>query len=287
MSLGDPQEPISYAVTLAAANELKAKVEASKVVGHHGEAGRARENILREFLASFCPRGFGLETGFVFDANARVSRQQDIIIYRRSSHPIFNVGGVQYFPIESVAAVLEVKSGLNSRKALNDALNCIASVKELDRTGKGLNYIIAGDTQRALDLNRHEHQVFSAVIMMGGLTDSNALDVVAQWCRDHDRKQWPNNVASAFDYSIYYETPGDMPRSNTMAAEAICMTSLEDNVGGTMPILDSLGQLISFLRVTPYVDFRPYNYFPKLNGMGICISFPNTTSPRGEHEVLG
>lgn len=261
MTAEDSGPPISYAVALAAAEELKAKVDAAKVIPHRGEVGRARENILREFLVSFCPRGFEFGTGFVFDATGRISRQQDIVIYRNSYHPIFNVGGIANYPVESVVAVIEVKSVLDSRMSMNDALDCIAWVKRLDRTGNGKNYVVAGGMQLVLDPKLHEHQVFSAVVMLGGMKSSATIKVITDWCRSQNRAQWPNSVVSAFEYSAYYDTPGELPRSNTMLARGIA-SSQRDYPGNTVPILDFLGQIISFLRVTPVIDFRPSNYFP-------------------------
>jgi hypothetical protein len=257
----DAQGPISYAVALAAATELKARVEATKIIRHPGEVGRARENVLREFLVSFCPRGFEFGTGFVFDAAGNMSRQQDIVIYRNSYQPVFNVGGIQNFPVECVVAVIEVKSSLNSQAPMNDALDGIATVKSLDRTGNGRNYVVAGGMQLVLNPKLHEHQIFSAVVMLGGMRSSRAIEIAAEWCRSHDRTLWPNGIVSAYEYSAYYDTPSDIPRSNTMMAQGI-VSSVLGHSANTVPILDFLGQLISFLRVTPIIDFTPSNYFP-------------------------
>ena len=193
----------------------------------------------------------------MFDARGNISNQQDIVIFRNSYYPIFNIGGLQHFPVESVVAVLEVKSALGGRE-LSHALDCIASVKELDRTGGGINYIVAGGMQLVLDPNMHEHQIFRAVVGMSGMSSSATTRSVAEWCRGHERTQWPNGVVSAFDYSVYYDTPGDLPRSNPMLSRGLC-SSIPDHAENTVPILDFLGQLISFLRVAPVVDFRPTN----------------------------
>ena len=204
MTENDALQPISYPVALAAAAGLKAELEATKIIRHPGEVGRSRENLLREFLASFCGQDFQFDTGFVFDAHGRMSRQQDIVIYRNSYHPIFKVGRINHFPIESVAAVIEVKSTLGSRNAMNDAMDNIASVKALDRTGKGKNYVVARGRPEVLDPNQHEHQVFSAIAMLGGMGGAAAVSTVADWCESHERSQWPNGIVSAFEYSIFY-----------------------------------------------------------------------------------
>lgn len=263
MSADNTQTPVSYAVALAAAAELQARIEATRIIGHPAEVGRARENILRQFLVSFCPKGFEFGSGFVFDAHGDMSRQQDIVVYRDSYHPIFNVGGVLYFPVESIAAVIEVKSSLGGRERLNDALDCIASVKKLDRTGNGLNYVVAGGTKAVLDPGIHEHQIFSAVAStLSGMPSRTAVETFAQWCESHDRSCWPNWFTSAFDYSIYFDAPGDLPRCNPMVAQGV-VSSVISHPENTVPVLDFLGQLLSFLRISPIIDFRPINYFPQ------------------------
>lgn len=143
-----------------------------------------------------------------------------------------------------------------------DAMDSIASVKTLDRTGKGKNYIVAGGRQEVLDPNLHEHQVFSAITMLGGMGGATAVSIAADWCESHERSQWPNGIVSTFEYSIFYDTPGELPRSNTMYARGIGSSQPSHPENTAVPILDFLGQLISFLRVTPIIDFKPYNYFP-------------------------
>ena len=263
MDKNDTHQSVSYAVALAAANELRDTIEATKVIEHPTEVGRARENVIRNFLASFCPKDFEFGSGFVFDTHGSISRQQDIVVYRDSYHPIFNIGGIGYFPVESVAAVMAVKSSLGSRSVLNDALDSLASVKKLDRTGGSLNYVVADDARALLERQVHEHQIFSAVVTtMSGLYSPIAVEATAQWCESHDRTQWPNWLTSAFDYSIYYDTPGDLPRCNSMFAQGI-VSSVINHKESTVPILDFLGQLLRFLWMSPIIDFRPANYLPQ------------------------
>jgi hypothetical protein len=267
------EPPISGAVALAAVRELQARMEVSSNISHPGEAGRARENLIREFLATFCPKGFTLSTGFVFDADGAVSRQQDIVIFRDSYHPVFRIGGISYFPIESVAAVIEVKSAITSVTLLQDALNCISSVKRLDRTGKGRNYVVNGNLQYPLMLQRHNHQIFSAIVTLKGLTSSTAVRSVAQWCRENKREEWPNWIVSAFEYSIGYITSSNAPPCDNMEANGIA--SLGSRPENTIPVIDFLRVLVSFLRVTPIIDFRPDNYFPISSHYDNFESFDN------------
>lgn len=115
--------------------EATRRMAAVGAVKHRGERGRAREEVLRQYLREVIPEGFLVATGFIIDSTGKQSRQQDLIIVRRDYHPRFQVGGTQFFPVESVAAVIEVKSTLKSR-TLRNAIENARSVKALDRTGE-------------------------------------------------------------------------------------------------------------------------------------------------------
>jgi hypothetical protein len=275
VSIDGTEPPISGAVALAAVRELQARMEVSSNISHPGEAGRARENLIREFLETFCPKGFTLSTGFVFDAQGAVSRQQDIVIFRDSYHPVFRIGGISYFPIESVAAVIEVKSAITSVALLQDALDCIASVKRLDRTGKGKNYVVNGNMQYPFKTQLHDHQVFSSIVALKGTASSTAVRTVAQWCRGNKREEWPNWIVSVFEYSIGYATPGGIPPCDNM--NALGVASLGSHPENTIPVIDFLRVLVSFLRVTPIVDFKPDGYFPSSSHHENFESFDDKT----------
>ena len=64
--------------------------------------------------------------------NGAMSGQIDITIYDALDAPrLLDVGGIQYFPVESVFGVVQVKSNLSSASEIVDGLNNIASFKSL------------------------------------------------------------------------------------------------------------------------------------------------------------
>jgi hypothetical protein len=86
MGMNNPA-PITHGIASAMADETLGRLAAADLVDHPGERGRARENIIRDFLTELVPRGFGASSGFIVDASGAQSRQQDIIIFRREYHP--------------------------------------------------------------------------------------------------------------------------------------------------------------------------------------------------------
>ena len=80
--------------------EVVDRLNGAKHVKHPGESGRARENIVAVALRGFIPDAYGVSTGFVIDAVGGISRQQDIVIYRRGYHPVFTVGDIHHFMVE-------------------------------------------------------------------------------------------------------------------------------------------------------------------------------------------
>ena len=113
-------------------------------ISHPGEKGRGREDVVRDFLREYMPARFGIDTGFVVDVHGNVSGQMDIVVYDRASALLFKVSeGVRLFPIECVAAVIQVKSRLEKRD-LEDAIANLSTAVALDRTGSGYPYMMLG-----------------------------------------------------------------------------------------------------------------------------------------------
>src|SRR5215472_8229321 len=124
--------------------EVINQLDLAGAIEHPGENGRAREQIITSYLHRMVPREFGIDTGFVFDACGNISRQIDVVIYRIGYHPVFEIGGIKHFMVESVVAVLENKASIGSRDKLQSAPDNTKSVKTLDRTNGGTNYLVGG-----------------------------------------------------------------------------------------------------------------------------------------------
>ncbi len=98
------------------ADELSAQFRTLNFfVTHAGEIGRAHETYLRGILSRFMPAKCNVGSGFIA-SNDWVSFQQDVILYNQQDYPtLFEVGECVVVDKDSVAAILEVKTHLNSK----------------------------------------------------------------------------------------------------------------------------------------------------------------------------
>jgi hypothetical protein len=163
-------------------------VEFSKVtreISHHVKSGEAREHALRKLLEKYLPQRVGIDQGFVIDAQGRESKQIDIVIYDKAVATIFEAGGTKYFPCEVVLAVGEVKSDINSKKELEDALDKIRSVKELDRSNRGKNLIITGHgvsiPLKFDPLTQHRDQILGFIFTRTSMTKESVLEALQEY----------------------------------------------------------------------------------------------------------
>lgn len=281
-----PAPSIAQRVLQQLASEARGRLEAAESISHPGERGRAREVILSTFLREVLPTGFEIATGFVIDAAGGQSLQQDLIIVRKGYHPIFRVGGINFFTVEAVAAVVEVKSTL-SGASIDEALLNSASVKVLDRTAEGTKYLVhggAGGTRGPqADAEVHEHQIFSAIVAARSTVQPETL---MRHILDHlgaqPRRNWPNVIVVAGEVFVAYESE---PRSNQMKARGVRLQS-PDMPRNVEPLIDLAYELWSFLRVAPLIDARPGAYIDgSYNGATAALpDAPTSTSGEGSEQ---
>ncbi|MCI2255526.1 hypothetical protein L2D08_14220 [Domibacillus sp. PGB-M46] len=110
------------------------KTENSKSYIHNGEFGMYREALVREFIRYFTPGKFSISEGFVINHRQNESgrsTQCDVILFDKSATPLVQDPALQrFYPIETVAAVGEVKSVL-TETTLKKALNRLANTKRM------------------------------------------------------------------------------------------------------------------------------------------------------------
>ncbi|WP_186203944.1 DUF6602 domain-containing protein [Burkholderia gladioli] len=105
----------------------------ASIVQHGPSIGTYREVLLKELLRNHLPARYDIATGFIFGC----SRQLDVLIYDRQDFaPIFRQGSMVVVPLESVRAVIEVKSRL-TKKSLRDSLNLLNDVPDAHVFGSG------------------------------------------------------------------------------------------------------------------------------------------------------
>jgi len=197
-----------------------------------------------------------------------ISKQIDIVVYRTDYHPVFEIGGIKHFPVESVMAVIENKSSISSTKSLHNALQNIASVKALDRTNNGTNYLHIGGQGPLLRVNpnQFDHQVFGVIVTEKSLTQDTLKDRLLEYLRHAERKLWPNGYHDVRGFTAFYlkEVDTTPPQVTVKPQEAthLCITDA-DAPGAVPPLVQMAFALVNFVRISPLIDFKPTGY---LNG---------------------
>jgi hypothetical protein len=247
---------------LAALNkEILTELNLAKAITHSGESGRAREQIITTFLGRLLPSSFSVSTGFVIDAAGGISRQIDIVIYRNDYHPVFEIGGIKHFLIESVAAVIENKASITSTAVLNQALENIKSVKVLDRTNRDKNYILDG-FRSPVNPAEFQHQVFGAILAEESLSRNTLKQELLDFLRaTPNRNHWLNFYADVRHLSAVYLKSADPPEVTVVPNEAQYLALTDSSSENFVPPLIELAfEVTNFLRVAPIIDFRPTDY---------------------------
>jgi hypothetical protein len=118
--------------------------ESSSVLDHDVSIGEIREAIIQDILKKFLPPSIQIGTGQIIDIWGSKSKQMDIIIARDNAPAFHFEHNISAFFIETVLAVIEVKSMLYKEK-LTEALENLKSVKNLTQnisiTSKGSKII--------------------------------------------------------------------------------------------------------------------------------------------------
>jgi hypothetical protein len=96
---------------------------------HNPTIGILTEEILRQFLSTFLPKGVSVEQGFIAGKGGDLSKQIDIIIYDSQRFaPYYRINDIVVVPMESVIAIVEVKTTVKSKTLFHDIINYFYSV---------------------------------------------------------------------------------------------------------------------------------------------------------------
>jgi len=251
--------------------EVRNQLELAGAMTHPGESGRGREQVIAGFVRKLVPYSIGVDSGFVIDAQGQISKQIDIVVYRTDYHPVFNIGGVKHFLVESVLAVIENKARITSIRALDAALENIASVKRLDRTNKGRNHVVIGSSQGPeVQADEFQHQVFGAIVAQKSMAKPKLQQKLLEFCESHVRREWFNMYIDVNAFSVAYaravKTDDSVERgledafiANTSMADRLAVTD-KSSAGFVPPLADLAQELVNFIRVAPIIDFLPTSY---------------------------
>jgi hypothetical protein len=245
----------------------------SQTVKHPGEGGRARENVIAHFLRTLIPTAFSVSTGFILDARGKISPQIDIIISRQGHHPVIEVGGIRHFIIESVHAIIENKARIDSRKALNDAMEKIRFVRAMDRTNMGRNYTVLGGGTLGdpVDPNRFTHQIMGGIITEKSLNLDSFRREMTIFRRANPRSVWPSFYADVNRFAALYLTAdksgATMATADPMEANYSYVTDRR-KPNFVPPLIEAGMMLLSFLRAVPIIDYAARDYILAASASG-------------------
>jgi len=117
----------------AIGTRLQARVDLGAVYAHPSGTGDEREHAVLQALRESLPSRFGLTRGRIVDSTGALSSEFDIIIYEAADQFIgFECGHRAFVPVESVYAVIEVKSKLDKQK-LTQSFASLRTVEKLRR----------------------------------------------------------------------------------------------------------------------------------------------------------
>jgi hypothetical protein len=239
-------------------SEVITELELARSISHPGESGRAREKIIENFFRRLIPKDFDISTGFVIDAHGGISKQMDIVIYRTNYHPVFEIGGIKHFMVESVAVVIQNKASIQSVKVLQGALDNIRSVKKLDKSNGGKNrasHLIGGE----VDVNSFFAETFGAIAAQSSMTKEAIREELLGFLRSTDRSLWPNMYVDVNEFMAGYLTTEGQATANPRVADRLGLTDVHFPEF-VAPLLELAFEVVNFLRVFPVIDFLPTDY---------------------------
>ena len=89
-----------------------------------------RERCLKDILSYFLDKNYTISDGFIINSNNEVSTQCDVIIHNSKIMPLIDNNISNFFPMEVISSIGEVKSTL-SKDQLKETLRKLAKNKML------------------------------------------------------------------------------------------------------------------------------------------------------------
>ena len=203
------------------------------ILGHPGEVGTGRENVLKKILGTYLPKRYAVDSGFVVDALDNRSKQMDIVIYEAGYTPVFEiVEGKRFFPCETVTAVGQVRTKIGSREEMQECLENIKSVKQLDRSNGGTNELITGPgvsldylSKRFDPSKEFRDQIFGFIFCSSSVKSDSLIAKLQEFNGKNERKLWTNTIVNYNEFLIEYKE-GSFISQDPMKAERIALTDV-------------------------------------------------------------
>jgi hypothetical protein len=181
---------------------LRTAAERSRVLDHHGSRGSDVEHTVRQWLRRLVEPEYTASAGEIidsFDTDADLeSRQQDIVIHQQSveTNAFVLPSGLRLIPIESVAAVVEVKLSLDAKEfraaeqaaAQTSRLRLALHAEDNGRPGYGGVTISRREVEEFNELHEQNGALLSHPKLFGrttfavfGLDGPSGIETLAQY----------------------------------------------------------------------------------------------------------
>lgn len=160
-------------------------MEARKLTKHSYQQGYFYEELLRLFLQKFFPPSIGVARGFIVDSDDNISNELDIIIFDKNKTPVFySAGDLRIIPIETVYAVIEVKTKITSSIIKKQIFPHLESINVLNKKA------LLDPDEKMLDTKAKK---FEAPIMYGVFAFSSSklsdiTDTINDYYSKNDKK---------------------------------------------------------------------------------------------------
>lgn len=187
-------------------NKIMSDFIISAEINHNGNKGTYRENALKNFLSQGrLPGRYGIGSGEIVGPIQNVSKQSDLIIYDQlNGFSLVYDEGIQVYPIECVAGVIEVKSTLNKTEFIK-ALENIKSVKSLVPDETATKHLAAG-----WKMAYKRPSPFGAIFAykLGENSLDSLVNNLTEWEKDVPKQLWPNVIAVLNEGIIFHYADG-------------------------------------------------------------------------------
>lgn len=237
--------------------------EQASILAHRGETGVGRENVLKGLLPKYIPKRYGVESGFVIDAQDNKSKQMDIVIYESEHAPIFEiVPEKRFFPCETVVAVGQVRTDIGSKTSLNECFENIRSAKSLDRSNLGENQMITGPGISLQGVKfdprkNYRDQIFGFIFCSSSIKPESIIEETLRFCRNNERQLWINTIVNYNEFLTMYRG-NDQLNEDTMNAKELVLVHKTEN-----PHLSAMfvSLLNNFLGIAHIARSNLFSYF--------------------------
>ncbi|PWS32628.1 DUF6602 domain-containing protein [Pedobacter paludis] len=188
---------------------------------HAGEYGMYKERSLHQLIDFITPYGYQVTDGFIINSYNETSTQCDLIIFDKIKTPLIEFGNrFQFLPVESVAAIGEVKSTL-SKKDFIEALVKLTSIKKLFRPSESFLKHNSGFSQE-----NFAPFVFLICDSVTGINDDYTFndlvkDAIKSYQENNVEKCDYHNIAVLIhqNKTLSYNMPLDFCKANNLKQE--------------------------------------------------------------------